>query len=551
MLEKPVQKVKNLPKHQQKILLGLPILLILFSIILSGLYFLKQRDIKDSDSEEETIKWERLDFSYTSLDDTYSKDNTSVYWNKLLIENADPSTFEVVQKDIGKDSENYFYKTKRLGALDQQTLRVLENTQDYILDKDHVFFQGIIINNADPLTFRFLYKDRDSYAIDKNAIYSNEMQTYSDELFELVSKKDVKQLQNSTFFINKDFVYSTTQILPLVDPESFELIFGNYGKELDAIYFKETYIPTADSKSFIPISNNYALDDFQYYRHNTPTEELNISQICNDSPRTEILAEHGIYCFGENYYYSNGALSFVDSSYPGNKNLVTENDSLISFNDNDISIDSFFIYSHSNFASDGQNIFYRGNVINEVIIESFIPYSAPYIRNHAFDGKNYFDGKKISDGSDIKRFADPNGLRSLNRFLKDDYRVYYADRNNIIKPLDADPVSFQFLSQFNNHSYAKDKNNIYDKNIKLTQYEKFDVETFEFIGTKYQKDTNRVYYNFIEVMDADPNTFELISHENDLSKDENSVFYKTTKLDTYTPENFNIDEFLKTKHENL
>ena len=88
---------------------------------------------------------------------------------------------------------------------------------------------------------------------------------------------------------------------------------------------------------------------------------------------------------------------------------------------------------------------------------------------------------------------------AITRYIINNGKVYYQRLKYRDEMTDADAPTFKNLDYF----YAKDKNNVYYNNKKLS---KADSKTFEAFQN-YGKDRNNVYYREILVKDADPQTF--------------------------------------------
>ncbi len=111
----------------------------------------------------------------------YSKDGSTVYHNSEPIAMADPNSFEVLSYTYQKD-KNHVWIIGKKSAIDVNTFKILEyqypevnRTQLslYAYDKNHVYFQGNVIPNADPTSFKLLCSGPpyQLYAIDENQVY--------------------------------------------------------------------------------------------------------------------------------------------------------------------------------------------------------------------------------------------------------------------------------------------------------------------------------------------------------------------------------------------
>jgi hypothetical protein len=128
----------------------------------------------------------------------YAADKNHVYWRGRIIENADANTFKPLSWSYSIDGKHVFYKDKILSASDPQTFQILEN--EYTLDCDSVYFKGKTMAGADSKTFNTIGH---YYGKDKNAIYRlgqilNEIE--DPETFRLLAPPEKKDKNSFDFF---------------------------------------------------------------------------------------------------------------------------------------------------------------------------------------------------------------------------------------------------------------------------------------------------------------------------------------------------------------
>ncbi len=219
----------------------------------------------------------------------------------------------------------------------------------------------------------------------------------------------------------------------------------------------------------------------------------------------------------------------------------------------------FFInkdVSACGYYSDGKNIFFEDNIIENADLETFdivgltndsylSCFKEEYTRDKNFV---YSFGRKI-EGADQNTFEllnrvyakDKNFVYSFGRKIdgadSDTFKVlgdYYAkDKNSAYcdrKKMDpsVDINSFQSLD----YNYAKDKNSVYKHGLKIDR----DVDSFIIINSMYSKDNLGVYFeaDFVpleKIEGADPHTFEVVYQKNsngyiinEYAKDKNNVY---------------------------
>lgn len=103
----------------------------------------------------------------------YEIKSKNVYFNSILLKDAQSSSFEVIDRDsdYGKDAYNVYYKgNKLLGADPLSFTYIVKGTIEslYFKDKKNIYYEGIKIERADFKSFKILGS---GYSVDKNTAY--------------------------------------------------------------------------------------------------------------------------------------------------------------------------------------------------------------------------------------------------------------------------------------------------------------------------------------------------------------------------------------------
>jgi hypothetical protein len=142
--------------------------------------------------------------SFEILKEHYAKDNTHVYRVGELLKNADPESFQILSYTYQKDNYQVWSMGKPINA-DVKTFELVkykypgddnEQISLYAIDKNHVYFQGDVIPEADVQTFKLVCSDApyQEYGIDKNYVYYdwNIIEGADTKTFTVVNKKTSK-----------------------------------------------------------------------------------------------------------------------------------------------------------------------------------------------------------------------------------------------------------------------------------------------------------------------------------------------------------------------
>lgn len=79
------------------------------------------------------------------------------YLVKYILEDADPRTFQYLDKDYAKDKKTVFFRGKKIIGADPKTFTVIKGPTYFYFAKDNknVFKHGSIFKNADVATFTY------------------------------------------------------------------------------------------------------------------------------------------------------------------------------------------------------------------------------------------------------------------------------------------------------------------------------------------------------------------------------------------------------------
>jgi len=103
------------------------------------------------------------------------------------LKGVNPKEFSAINEEWGKDNHFYYWNNLRVDSLDYESAEIVSDY--YILDSQHVYFKNVIVNGANPKTFKadgvgwFGHDDKNMYdwAENKGPITEKYRQTYIDK----------------------------------------------------------------------------------------------------------------------------------------------------------------------------------------------------------------------------------------------------------------------------------------------------------------------------------------------------------------------------------
>lgn len=84
------------------------------------------------------------------------------YYDKIIVERASPKTFKYIDKDYATDGNRVYFRGVLIPNADGMTFRVINGPEYFYfaVDKNNVYKHNQILENADPLTFYYDKNDK-------------------------------------------------------------------------------------------------------------------------------------------------------------------------------------------------------------------------------------------------------------------------------------------------------------------------------------------------------------------------------------------------------
>ncbi len=196
--------------------------------------------------------------TFTDLGEGYAKDKMNVWYIGSPINNAEPQFFTVLGSGYGKDNKYSYIGNQIIHGADIKSFRIgnSSETPPYSFDKNHVYNNDTVIENADPNTFTIL--DR-TITKDTTHVWVNGI------LLEEARPASFRAL-NTNFNTDDTHIYFMSIKMKDVDPQTFT-VFGDsfYAKDKNHIYYQSEIIPDADLATFLFIGTYDAKDKNNNY----------------------------------------------------------------------------------------------------------------------------------------------------------------------------------------------------------------------------------------------------------------------------------------------
>lgn len=415
----------------------------------------------------------------------------------------DIESFEKINDVYYKDKNGIYYisdiQVHKINIADLGTFIVL-NQNDYAKDKNHAYYDGKIIESADPQSFEFI---NGKYTKDKNHVF------YYDEIIFGANPKTFKLVENSFYknieaYDGKDNnnIYINGVLVDGVDVNAFEIIKGSYVKDKDSVYYENAEIQNADVATFEVVEYKYSKDaNFVYYG-----DEIIENA---DSSTFQVVEFYRLFT-----YIDGRTKNTLLDGYAKDKNHVYYNGKIIE----DVDASSFEILDYFHYTKDKNHVYlYRNQIIENADAKSFKVLGD----RHAKDKNYIYHTGKIIEGADHNSFEEIDWDLS-----KDKNYVYHF--GTIVEG--ADPRSFEVLRVYDQGSYAKDKKYIYGYSEEsISKKEDMDLATFQLLEDGWGRDKNNLYNYETKIEGVDFKTLKIINLST--AMDKNAMYHAGIRIE--------------------
>lgn len=199
--------------------------------------------------------------TFVALGEEYSKDKDKVYYKWIspgqfwvvVIPDADPATFEVMDSNLAKDATRVWRTDVPIAGADAATARVV-NPGWVWRDKRSVYYQFTRIVGADPETFRHLNQ---AFYRDANHVY------WSDSRLQGADVATFRTFGNDIpYAVDERHVWFADTRLPNIDAGSFRLLHNHVFADRSGVYVSGRGLPVigADLTSFRKVAELASMD---------------------------------------------------------------------------------------------------------------------------------------------------------------------------------------------------------------------------------------------------------------------------------------------------
>lgn len=176
----------------------------------------------------------------------FSSDNTSIFYKDKKIDNVDVNTFEIVAGRLSKDKNHIFLNGKVIAKnIDFKLL-----SPNYFCNKFKVFrTSSLFVGWDNEAKFLEKLQPKKVTIINSSYIYDEKF-IYFDHV--LLENADVESFTflNYRYSKDKNRVYWSSRIIEDADPNSFKVLNDAYTKDIYNVYYYTNSIKNADSATF-------------------------------------------------------------------------------------------------------------------------------------------------------------------------------------------------------------------------------------------------------------------------------------------------------------
>lgn len=387
-------------------------------------------------------------------------------------------------------------------SVDLDSFQLLDGRNNVFKDKNHVYYEDKIIEDADPNTFQ-IFLVTSKYAKDKSNIF------WLDKRYPTTFNADINtfevDVENPKWAKNQYSVFYKGYKQWELDAKSLKILGENHVQDHANIYFIDKDFPRpkpivgADINTF-SIIDNKEFEGINAYR------------------REQRFAKDRLHI-----YYRE---SIIDQADPATFKVLGE---------------------YGNFAIDKKNVFIKKDDVYQILKnadrESFTLTqrgSDAEDKNFLYSSKGKITSKDEIVNCNCSSKKTPANNKSEDQFIQLKFKGKYPDKYT---PDETENWIFRdFHSPYKYSRTGIDEiTTQYWKNSKSITYQKnhlpnVDVKNFEVIDLEFGKDNQNVYYQDQLIEGADIESFVVL--DSGYSRDKNQLFYHQNKVTNLTKENY-------------
>ena len=234
------------------------------------------------------------------------------------IDGADPASFQVFDQTYARDNATVFVDGRPLPGADAATFELL-GRPDFASDAHHVYLRDRRLSD-DPAHFELL---DGGLSKDDTSVYWSDGDVLTDDPahFAIISNAD-----HYLFTKDSRTVHVNGNPVKGADPATFEVLQGAYARDDQRVYYFTDHIADADMASFRVIESPYAADGQRVYWMGKPIEGAD--------PQTFRVLNADFECTADaqRAYYRNSVVAGANpSTFPPNRAVTRCDETSISF----------------------------------------------------------------------------------------------------------------------------------------------------------------------------------------------------------------------------
>ena len=229
---------------------------------------------------------------------TYVGDGLFGKWSEAVVVGS--QGFEILQPEgYAKNAQYVFHRAAVIEGADASTFQLLEKQGGLAKDAKRVYDAGAVIVGADPASFEQagvggLGRDKKDYYLGTLPLHVRDVASFK-VLDANAIRKDDRIWARDTL----DY-YVEMQAIPIADPATFQVIEAWYAKDSRQVYFGSKVLDGADAASFQGIggeSGEFAKDARHVYCQGQVVEDCDAATFQLLKYRFAKDSKHGYFCY--------------------------------------------------------------------------------------------------------------------------------------------------------------------------------------------------------------------------------------------------------------
>ncbi|HYX37692.1 MAG TPA: DKNYY domain-containing protein [Oligoflexus sp.] len=196
---------------------------------------------------------------------SYTRNETDAFYSReydlengpfgIALEGADPTTFHAYNDSYARDDRSVWNESRKIEGVDPKTF-IARDHDPFSQDAKQIYFSGVALPGADVASIQIL---DGHYSKDAKSVY------YTSKKIEGLDPSTFKVYAFSAYSVDQKYVVYDDQIVEGADVQTFSApMYSSYGRDANAVYYHSRRLDL-NVATFLELTYGYAKDASKVY----------------------------------------------------------------------------------------------------------------------------------------------------------------------------------------------------------------------------------------------------------------------------------------------